>query len=182
MVIINDENNGLGFSFKKAFKKIRLKDVSIKNATKVVKFAAPIVASAVPGGAIATKVMGTKLGSVIKKVANSGIVKKGVALSKTKVGAFAVKQVKSAIGNPTLIKVAPSSQASQVIMQSGEMDEEMGEPIKPVGELTAVKVVSTAQMPMAKEVLPDPQPKDNTMMYLGIAGAVATGIYLYTKK
>ena len=77
MIIINDGGVGLGKS--KFLRKIRLRDVSLKNTIKVAKFAAPIAASFIPvGGGVASKLMDSKTGSLVRKVAKSKAVTKGV--------------------------------------------------------------------------------------------------------
>ncbi|SHM71981.1 hypothetical protein [Flavobacterium chilense] len=152
MIIINEQETGLGKSF---LKKIRLKDVSLKNAVKVTKFAAPIAAGFIPvGGGVASKLLSSKGGKLVSRVAKSKAVRKGVALSKTTLG----RKVVSAVENrprpqiESVSSLTPASFAADVPSEQSQNSSYTetfeniltdNQPVaKPVGELTAVKAVS----------------------------------------
>lgn len=179
MILINAEDTGLGKP--KWMKKIRLRSVSLKNAVKVAKFAAPIAAGFVPvGGGVLSKVLNSKGGKLIKKVAKSKAVRKGVALSKTNFGRKIVGAVRPQI--EPVSSLVPASYAPMPTDPSGQNEssslEESSESVvseQPVGELTPVKAVT------AKPAIVSPK-KDNTLLYVLGAVAVGGGIYLATKK
>lgn len=191
MIIIND-NEGLGKP--KWMKQIRMRNVSLKNAVKVGKFAIPIATSIIPGGGAVTKILDSKVGRSIGKIAKSKLVKKAVKLSKTKAGKMVLGQVKRGIqSNVSMTPMTAQKVASNEFDSSQPM--EAGSPVvenqvgstsqaekvvnEPVGELTPVKPVETAQ----KEITPvEPKPKDNTMMYVGLGVLAIGGLYMATKK
>lgn len=203
MIIIEGGGAGLNAGLNKGFlKKLKLKSItrqiSIKNAVKVGKFAIPIATSIIPMGGTATKLLNSKLGKSIGKVVKSKLVKKGIALSKTKVGKFAVSQVKNGVKQtitPVQTLTPESSSAMEDVQNvvkptTNAFETETAEP---TGELTAVKPVEKAepvgQLTAIKPaenvgaITPiEPNPKDNTMLYLGGALLVGTGIYFATKK
>ncbi|MBA0884930.1 peptidoglycan-binding domain-containing protein [Flavobacterium undicola] len=112
MIYINasESGSGVGLGKSKFLKKISIKkiakQVSIKNAVKAVKFAAPIAAGFIPvGGGVASKLMNSKVGKVASKISKSKVAKKVVKLSKTKVGAAVVSHAKPNIKKKlTLVK------------------------------------------------------------------------------
>lgn len=202
MIIINDESAGeeglTGFSFKK----IRIKDVSMKNAIKVTKVAAPIALSLIPIAGGAASSIGSKLltnasgnanliGRTVNAVQNSGEATKLTALSKTKVGSIVTSNAKSLI----------NSQLSNV-SSGGGVPVQTYENAEPVGVLTPVTKTPTATpMPIVKSgssggvigktniaAIAVPKqvaitaPKDNTMLYIGGAVAVLGIGYLAMKK
>ena len=192
MIIINEQETGLGKSF---LKKIRLKDVSLKNAIKVTKFAAPIAAGMIPiGGGVASKLLSSKGGKLVGKIAKSKAVRKGVALSKTTLGKKVVSAVQnrprpqieavSTITPASLATVTPSETNNQ--SQSSSYDETSQSIVadsEPVGELTPVKAVSTAKMASVEQLQPvAPVKKNNMLLYVVGAVVVGGGIYLATKK
>jgi hypothetical protein len=182
MILINEEDTGLGKP--KWMKKIRLRSVSLKNAVKVAKFAAPIAAGFIPvGGGVISKVMNSKGGKLIKKVAKSKAVRKGVALSKTKLGRKVVGAVQNR-ARPQIEPVSslvPASYTPMPIDTSGQNEssyDESSESIamdQPVGELTPVKSVTAKPAQQAT-------PKNNTLLYVLGAVALGGGIYYATKK
>ncbi len=121
MIYINAGESGLnaGLGKAKILRKIQIKkiakpigkaakQISIKNAVKVVKFAAPIATGFIPvGGGIASKLMNSKAGKVVSKVKSSKLAKKAIKLSKTKVGAVVVSQAKPAVNNAVQKKLTP---------------------------------------------------------------------------
>ena len=181
MIIINDGGVGLGKS--KFLRKIRLRDVSLKNTIKVAKFAAPIAASFIPvGGGVASKLMDSKTGRLVRKVAKSKAVTKAVQLSKTPIG----KQVVDTIKNrprpqlTTVNEITPASfatpemgneqsQSADTSSYQSEASESSTTEKEPVGELMPIKPV-------------EQKPKDNTMLYVVGALVLGGGIYIATKK
>lgn len=181
MIIINDGGVGLGKS--KFLRKIRLRDVSLKNTIKVAKFAAPIAASFIPvGGGVASKLMDSKTGRLVRKVAKSKAVTKAVQLSKTPIG----KQVVDTIKNrprpqlTTVNEITPASfatsemgneqrQSADTSSYQSEASESSTTEKEPVGELMPIKPV-------------EQKPKDNTMLYVIGAVVLGGGIYMATKK
>lgn len=209
MIIIEGGGGGLNAGLNKGFlKKLKLKSItrqiSIKNAVKVGKFAIPIAASIIPMGGTATKLINSKLGKSIGKVVKSKLVKKGIALSKTKVGKFAVNQVKNGVKQtitpvqtltpesykPSTMEVIQAVEKPTTNAYETEMAEPTGEitavkPVEtaePIGELTAVKPTEKAGAiaPITSPI--EPNPKDNTMLYLGGAALLGAGIYFATKN
>lgn len=193
MIIINEEETGLGKSF---LKKIRLKNVSLKNAIKVTKFAAPIAAGFIPvGGGIASKLLNSKGGKLVSRVAKSKAVRKGVALSKTTLGRKVVSAVQnrarpqieavSTITPATFVATSDLGSPQNESSTYNESVESVMSDSQPVGELTPVKTASTAKgvitesmaMPTTVE-----KPKNNTLLYVLGAVVVGGGIYLATKK
>ena len=207
MIYINEREIGLGKA--KILKKIQIKkiakpiakaakQISIKNAVKVAKFAAPIAAGFVPvGGGVASKltskVLNSKAGKVVSKIAKSKIAKKAVKLSKTQAGKIVVNQAKTiarpkieaikAIGAATFAKTTiPTIQANTPYTSKEQSDN-----AEPVGELTPVKQSSSVANEMQNMKVDDPDTKytakkDNTMLYVGGAVALGAIAYLATKK
>lgn len=181
MIIINDGEVGLGKS--KFLRKIRLKDVSLKNAVKVAKFAAPIAAGFIPvGGGVASKLLSSKAGKLVSKVAKSKAVTKAVKLSKTTVGKQVVSAVKNrsrpqlqAISTITPVSFAKSelendqNQNAESSSYQSEVSKSVETEKEPVGELTPIKPI-------------EQKPKDNMMLYVVGAVVLGGGIYLATKK
>lgn len=165
-----------GFSLKK----IRIKDVSIKNAVKVAKVAVPIATSFIPigGGVIsgvASKLLKNKAGgaNLVGRIANSA-----TAISKTKVGSLVTTQAKKVINNTIKPQSQPQVQAVNQITPASfsyESQISQSETTEPVGELTPVKpsTAKTAIAPVAE--------KNNTMLWVLGAAVVGGGIYLATK-
>jgi hypothetical protein len=177
MIYINEREIGLGKA--KILKKIQIKkiakpiakaakQISIKNAVKVAKFAGPIAAGFIPvGGGVASKltskVLNSKAGKVVSKIAKSKIAKKAVKLSKTQAGKIVVNQAKTiarpkieaikAIGAATFAKTTtPTAQAN-----TPYTNEEQRDNAEPVGELTPVKPTATsakAVTPISKATTP----------------------------
>ncbi|OXG00007.1 hypothetical protein BC749_108161 [Flavobacterium araucananum] len=187
MIIINEQETGLGKSF---LKKIRLKDVSLKNAVKVTKFAAPIAAGFIPvGGGVASKLLSSKGGKLVNRVAKSKAVRKGVALSKTKLG----RKVVSAVQNQPRAEIEPVNAitaasfatalpAEQSQSSYSESSESVLADSQPVGELTPVKAVSSAKMATVEQIQPVTPAKNNTMLYVLGAVVLGGGIYFATKN
>ncbi|MDL2143565.1 hypothetical protein QQY79_13625 [Flavobacterium tructae] len=209
MIIINEQETGLGKSF---LKKIRLKDVSLKNAIKVTKFAAPIAAGFIPvGGGVASKLLSSKGGKLVSRVAKSKAVRKGVALSRTTLG----RKVVSAVENrprpeiEVVSSITPASFATPVPSEQSQSSsynqtaENVITQSEPVGELTAVKAVSYSKMansggdlqptavnaqkmadleqPLAQTAVSAPK-KNNMLLYVVGAVVLGGGIYYATKK
>lgn len=193
MIIINEEETGLGKSF---LKKIRLKNVSLKNAIKVTKFAAPIAAGFIPvGGGIASKLLSSKGGKLVSRIAKSKAVRKGVALSKTTLGRKVVSAVQnraqpqieavSTITPATFVATSDLRSPQNESSTYNESLESVMSDSQPVGELTPVKTASTAKANIVESmVLPTAveKPKNNTLLYVLGAVVVGGGIYLATKK
>ncbi|WP_374173897.1 hypothetical protein [Flavobacterium tructae] len=193
MIIINEEETGLGKSF---LKKIRLKDVSLKNAVKVTKFAAPIAAGFIPvGGGVASKLLSSKGGKLVSRVAKSKAVRKGVALSKTTLG----KKVISAVENrprpeiEAVSSITPASFTTPIPSQQSqnssynETSENVVTQSEPVGELTPVRSVSTAKNanvaePLLQTTSVNTPKKNNMLLYVAAAVVLGGGIYYATKK
>ncbi|WP_337967201.1 hypothetical protein [uncultured Flavobacterium sp.] len=162
-------NSGLGKPF---WKKIRIKDVSLKNAVKVTKGLLPIATSIIPvvgpaGSGILSKVLKNSNGSAsfVGRIAN-----KATTLSKTTAGKAIVNTIKSN-ARPQIQSVNALKPAPIVTNPTSNTDQND----QPVGDLTPVTPA------MASELLQSPQ-KDNTALYaLGVAGVLG-GIYLATKK
>lgn len=193
MILINEDETGLGKP--KFLKKIRLKNVSLKNAIKVAKFAAPIAAGFIPvGGGVASKLLSSKGGKLVSRVAKSKAVRKGIALSKTTLG----RKIVSAVKNEPRPQIEPVSTITPASFANTPLDagsqqndsstynesvETVMNDAQPVGELTPVKTASTAKTvltePMATAV---EKPKNNTLMYVLGAVVLGGGIYLATKK
>jgi hypothetical protein len=183
MILINADETGLGKP--RWMKKIRMRSVSLKNAVKVAKFAAPIAAGFIPiGGGVISKVLNSKGGRLINKVAKSRAVRKGIAFSKTSLGRKVVGAVKNR-ARPQIESVnslVPASYATMPTDAAAEQSEsgsyessESNVTEQPVGELTPVKAISTAK-PMQTPA------KNNTLLYVLGAAVVGGGIYLATKK
>lgn len=161
-------NSGLGKPF---WKKIRIKDVSLKNAVKLTKTALPIVTSLVPVGGsavsgILSKVLKNSNGSAsfVGRIANTA-----TSLSKTAVGKTIVSTVKNNI-NPQVQAVSTLKPAPIVTNPTINADQYE----QPVGDLTPVS-------PANSNVLQSPA-KNNTALYAVGAVVVLGGIYLATKK
>ena len=185
MIIINADENGLGMAHyhfglgknarptsiggkppKKGFKKL-VRKVNLKNTLKVAKFAGPLVAGILPGGGTAMKVLDSKVGKTVRKVAKSKLVKKGVRFAKSNAGRAIVNQVRQTIESVNEIEPRGFSESTAKESTSNTTAEFQKEP---VGELTPVKEVET----VAK--------KDNTMLYAIGAVVVVGGVYMATKK
>ncbi|MCV9929059.1 hypothetical protein OIU83_15445 [Flavobacterium sp. LS1R49] len=196
MIIINEEETGLGKSF---LKKIRLKDVSLKNAIKVTKFAAPIAAGFIPvGGGMASKLLSSKGGKLVNRVAKSKAVRKGVSLSKTTLGRKVVSAVQNqprpqieavnTITPATFADVMPSDARSTQTESStyNESVQNVANDSQPVGELTPVRATATAKTAVAEPTMQmntaAAPPKNNMLMYVLGAVVLGGGIYLATKK
>ena len=165
-------------------KKIRLRNVSLKNVVKVAKVAIPIATSFIPAvGGIASglvnKVLTNKAGgaNLIGRLANTA-----TTISKTKVGEFVTQQAKQAITS----KPAPVEAVNQLIPASFATDttyqtqsSAVSNTVEPVGELTPVKEVPTAKLAVEPIVA---EKKSNTMLWVIGGVVVAGGIYLATKK
>ncbi len=188
--------NAVGLGKSKFLKKIQikkvgkaLKQVSLKNAVKVVKIAAPIAVGFIPfgGGAagkLTSKLLNSKVGKVASKLSKSKVVKSVVKVSKTKVGAFVVGQAKQAANNKIqAITTSNTDNANQ------EQDSSQDSSQEPVGTLTPVKQTSSNTSSSSQEssnqtgsVAENTAPKSNTIMYVGGAVALAGIAYLATKK
>ncbi|RUT67955.1 hypothetical protein D0817_23770 [Flavobacterium cupreum] len=162
-------NSGLGKPF---WKKIRIKDVSLKNAVKLTKAALPIATSLIPvGGSAVSGILSKALkktdgsASFIGKIANTA-----TSLSKTAVGKTIVSTVKNNI-NPQVQAVSTLKPAPIVTNPTFNADQSE----QPVGDLTPVSPATGAT------VLQSPA-KDNTALYAVGAVVVLGGIYLATKK
>ena len=213
MILINAGDGGLnaGLGKAKGLKKLSIKkiskQVSIKNAVKAVKFAAPIAAGFIPvGGGVASKLMNSKAGKAVSKVAKSKAVKKVTKVSKTKMGKAVVSKAKAVAKpklqalkamtaatiakTPTPVIDAPNPYANDTDTNSTsttaktkvlapEVLENTSEVSEPVGELTPVTPVND----FVATTTPTTEPKaSNTMLYVGGAIAVAGIAYLATKK
>ena len=157
-------NTGLnkGIKISKALKKIRIKDVSIKNAIKVTKGLAPIALSLIPvaGGTaskVGSKLLNSKLGKFATKISTSKV---GTAVQK-----FAKTDLaKNAFAN---VKVSAINGGSDYADNGTDNSE-------PVGAVTPVKPVVT--------VSTEPAKKDNTMLYVGGAFALGAVAFFATIK
>lgn len=173
---LNAGLNGLkiGKFIKKNLKSAK-KDISIKNVGKVVKVAAPIATALMPvGGGLVNKVLTSKVGSKVAKIANSKAVKKIKKVVDTG------KKLKSAVIKPkasfNYMGQIPKPVATAVVKQSEPVITNEFE--EPVNDLQEIEKVDSIQ-----SVTPLPtQPKDNTMLYIGGGLALATVIYFATKK
>ncbi|KIA99243.1 hypothetical protein OA93_06340 [Flavobacterium sp. KMS] len=196
MIIINEDETGLGKP--KWMKKIRLRSVSLKNAVKATKFIAPIAAGFIPvGGGIASKLLSSKGGKLVSRIAKSKAVRKGVSLSRTTLG----RKVVSAVQNrarPQIEAVSTITPATFTAMPSdtgstqnesstyNESVESVLNDSQPVGELTPVKTASTSKGAIAEPTMQMTaaveKPKNNTLLYVLGAVVLGGGIYLATKK
>lgn len=197
------KNNGQGTKVGNFLRKnARLRNVSIKNAVKVGKFAVPIATSFIPGAAATTKGL-----SLLSKAGKVGRFATKVAKSKAFTGAL--KFAKSQ--NPSSILTGLKTSLPATTTDYGEMQANFDAPIIQQGghavasftpnyatsseqnsynegngvqsELLPVKEVASASNSQNKsESVLNTQPKDNTMLYIG--GAVVLGgiIYAVTKK
>lgn len=163
-------DSGLGKPF---WKKIRLRDVSLKNVIKVSKVALPIVTSMIPvvgnaGSGILSKVLKNADGSAsfIGRVANNA-----TTLSKTTAG----KAIVNTIKNKPRPQVQPVSTLKPAPVVKAPTANKADQNDQPIGDLTPVTPA------MASELLQSPK-KDNTALYAVGAVAVLGGIYLATKK
>lgn len=168
--------------FKKNFRiknvKKATKAISIKNAVKVVKVATPLIktaASFVPGGAVATGIIG-KAQDLINKAKNSGVGQFVQKAAATKVGQAVIKNatplVNSGINNlkNQIANGSPASSASVADseIQEGVPNEAQTETLKNLkGE------PNEAQNKTAEQLKGDgtETKKDNTLLY--VAGGVA---------
>lgn len=154
------------------------KDISIKNIGKVVKVAAPIATSLLPvGGGLVNKVLTSKAGAKVAKIANSNAVKKiknvvntGKKLKSTLVKPKASFNYMGQTSKPVATTVAKQSEPVSV--------NEFEEPINDLQEIEKIDSITPIQ-----SVTPLPtQPKDNTILYIGGGLVLATAIYFATKK
>ncbi|TPG44363.1 hypothetical protein [Flavobacterium pectinovorum] len=162
-------NSGLGKPF---WKKIRIKDVSLKNVVKVTKGVLPIATSLIPvvgnaGSGLLSKVLKNSNGSAsfVGRIANNA-----TTLSKSTVGKAIVNTIKSN-ARPQVQAVSSLKPAPVVVNPTSNTDQND----QPVGDLTPVTPA------MASELLQSPK-KDNTALYAVGAVAVLGGIYLATKN
>ena len=181
MIIINDGGVGLGKS--KFLRKIRLRDVSLKNTIKVAKFAAPIAASFIPvGGGVASKLMDSKTGRLVRKVAKSKAVTKAVQLSKTPIG----KQVVDTIKNRPRPQLTTVNEITPASFATSEMGNEPSQSADRSSYQSEVSESSTTEKEPVGELMPikpvEQKPKDNTMLYVVGALVLGGGIYMATKK
>ena len=181
MIIINDGGVGLGKS--KFLRKIRLRDVSLKNTIKVAKFAAPIAASFIPvGGGVASKLLDSKTGRLVRKVAKSKAVTKAVQLSKTPIG----KQVVDTIKNRPRPQLSTVNEITPASFATPEMGNEPSQSADTSSYQSEVSESSTTEKEPVGELMPikpvEQKPKDNTMLYVVGALVLGGGIYMATKK
>ena len=181
MIIINDGGVGLGKS--KFLRKIRLRDVSLKNTIKVAKFAAPIAASFIPvGGGVASKLMDSKTGRLVRKVAKSKAVTKAVQLSKTPIG----KQVVDTIKNRPRPQLTTVNEITPASFATSEMRDEPSQSADTNSYQSEASESSTTEKEPVGELMPikpvEQKPKDNTMLYVIGAVVLGGGIYMATKK
>ena len=181
MIIINDGGVGLGKS--KFLRKIRLRDVSLKNTIKVAKFAAPIAASFIPvGGGVASKLMDSKTGRLVRKVAKSKAVTKAVQLSKTPIG----KQVVDTIKNRPRPQLTSVNEITPASFATPEMGNEQRQSADTSSYQSEASESSTTEKEPVGELMPikpvEQKPKDNTMLYVIGAVVLGGGIYMATKK
>lgn len=160
-------NSGLGKPF---WKKIRIKDVSLKNVVKVTKGVLPIATSFIPvvgnaGSGLLSKVLKNSNGSAsfVGRIAD-----KATTLSKTTAGKAIVNTIKST-ARPQVQAVSSLKPAPVVTDPTAVQNDQ------PVGDLTPVTPAT------ASELLQSPK-KDNTALYAVGAVAVLGGIYLATKN
>ncbi|KFF17361.1 hypothetical protein [Flavobacterium hydatis] len=195
MIIINEEETGLGKP--KFLKKIRLRNVSLKNAIKVTKFAAPIAAGFIPvGGGVASKFLSSKGGKLVSRIAKSKAVRKGISLSKTPLGRKVVSAVQNqsrpqieAVSTITPATFAATSDLANPQNESStynESVESVTSDSQPVGELMPVRPATTAKGAIAEPTMQMStaveKPKNNTLLYVLGAVVLGGGIYLATKK
>ena len=117
MIYINAGESGVGLGKSKLLRSIQIKKVSLKNAVKAVKFAAPIAAGFIPvGGGVASKLLNSKVGKVVSEVKSSKLAKKAISLSKTKVGALAVNNLKPVVDSKmaSINKLSPINVAPKL--------------------------------------------------------------------
>lgn len=181
MIIINDGGVGLGKS--KFLRKIRLRDVSLKNTIKVAKFAAPIAASFIPvGGGVASKLMDSKTGRLVRKVAKSKAVTKAVQLSKTPIG----KQVVDTIKNRPRPQLTTVNEITPASFATSEMGNEQRQSADTSSYQSEASESSTTEKEPVGELMPikpiEQKSKDNTMLYIVGALVLGGGIYMVTKK
>ena len=181
MIIINDGGVGLGKS--KFLRKIRLRDVSLKNTIKVAKFAAPIAASFIPvGGGVASKLMDSKTGRLVRKVAKSKAVTKAVQFSKTPIG----KQVVDTIKNRPRPQLTSVNEITPASFATPEMGNEQRQSADTSSYQSEASESSTTEKEPVGELMPikpvEQKPKDNTMLYVIGAVVLGGGIYMATKK
>ena len=181
MIIINDGGVGLGKS--KFLRKIRLRDVSLKKTIKVAKFAAPIAASFIPvGGGVASKLMDSKTGRLVRKVAKSKAVTKAVQLSKTPIG----KQVVDTIKNRPRPQLTTVNEITPASFATPEMRDEQSQSADTNSYQSEASESSTTEKEPVGELMPikpvEQKPKDNTMLYVIGAVVLGGGIYMATKK
>ena len=181
MIIINDGGVGLGKS--KFLRKIRLRDVSLKNTIKVAKFAAPIAASFIPvGGGVASKLMDSKTGRLVRKVAKSKAVTKAVQFSKTPIG----KQVVDTIKNRPRPQLTSVNEITPASFATPEMGNEQRQSADTSSYQSEASESSTTEKEPVGELMPikpvEQKPKDNTMLYVVGALVLGGGIYMATKK
>lgn len=170
-----EQEMGMGLSFKKLGRKIRIKDVSIKNVSKLAVKAAPLVSagiSFIPGGGVASKFLDNGVGRFITKAANSKVGKFVQKAANTKVGKFVVKNgadfAKTALNdvkNKSLSSGGSSASASDAPGSDSEMQDQLVTPADP----------NEAQQETLNKLNGTPK-KDNTLLYAGIGvGVLALG-------
>lgn len=176
------EQDGLNGSYaeglnakKRGFLKgIRLKDVSLKNAIKVAKVAAPIALSFIPvGGGAASSFAG----KAISKLSKTGVGRVGLKIANSKTVASISKVAKSEVGQAAIKLASPlvKNAKAALLEQTGVLpnDEQLetlavAKGTSPQQELDAI--VAAAPTPGVT-----PAKKDNTMLYVG-GGVLALGI------
>jgi hypothetical protein len=170
-----EQEAGLNAGLNKGgFKKFIKKTVRFKNLAKVVKVAAPLATSIIPGGGIINKVVNSTVGKAVTKLAKS----KGAKKIKKVVNTG--KNLKSTLVKP---QATPSSfnymgQTSKSVAQPvSEQSTPFSEEQLP--ELPNIEKVDS----LVPETTPLPtQTKDNTVLYVVGGLALAGAIYLATKK
>jgi hypothetical protein len=191
---------------------VRLRNVSLQNALKAAEFALPIATSFIPGGAIVGKgasllIKAGRVGRFATKVARSKVVQKVVKLARNPAVKSIFNSRRASNSMPATTTAYGSQDANYdapLIQQGGQaiavssMEPAyvpMREPMQnnfassspmlpPQGELLPVKEVdsSTIVPTMATTSGLNPQPKNNTMLYVGGGIALLGIIYLATKK
>lgn len=174
-----EQEVGLNAGLNKGLKigKFLKKNVTLKNVAKVVKVAAPLATSIIPGGGLINKVVDSTVGKAISKIAKS----KGIKKIKKVVDTG--KKLKSAVIKPkaSFNHMGQTSKpiSTPIVRQSEPFSaNEFEEPINDLQEIEKIDSITPVQ-----NVTPLPtQPKDNTMLYIGGGLVLATAIYFATKK
>lgn len=182
-----DGLNGLkiGKFIKKNLKSAQ-KDISIKNAIKVVKTAAPIALSLIPiGGGAAS----SAAGKLLAKASNSGIGKFVTKVADSKVVQGVQKLAKTEVGKLVVAKATPlvKNATANLLAKAGGLpnDEQIAtlaaaKGTTPQEELDAI--VAAAPNLTSAAAGPATPAKSNTMLYVGGGLAAATIAYLVFKK